>query len=65
MKSFASTSDNARIVVRSSLDDKNDRNNFINLSDLGSGGRRQCNPGGTLFEKEKPGSHKHQTTAGQ
>ena len=50
MKSLASGSDNARILVRSSFDDRNDPNISENSGDLGSSGGRKCNPGGTLFE---------------
>lgn len=40
MKSLASSSDSAKMFVRSSFDDKNDRNNSRNSSDLGSRGGR-------------------------
>jgi hypothetical protein len=39
MKTFASSSDRARIAVRSSFDNRNDRNKFRKPSDFGSGGR--------------------------
>jgi len=50
MKILASGSDNARIFMRSSFDDKNDQNNSANSTDLGSSGGRKFNPGDTLFE---------------
>jgi hypothetical protein len=54
MKILASGSDNARIFVRSSFDDKSDPSISANSADLGSRGGRKCNPGRTLFEN--PGS---------
>ena len=59
MKTFASSSDNSKMVLRSSSD-KKDRNKSVNWSDFGLSDRRQCNPGGAVFEK--PGLHKRETT---
>lgn len=55
IKSLASCSDNARIFLRSSLDNNNDRNNSTNSSDPGLSDGRKCSPGGTLFENS--GAH--------
>ena len=60
-KSLASCSDNARIFMRSSLDDKHDRNNSANSSDLESSDGRECNTGDALLENT--GSHRCQMVA--
>ena len=54
MKSLASGSDNARIFVRSSFDNKNDRNISANSGDFGSSGGSKCKPEGTSFENSGP-----------
>jgi len=59
MKSLASGSGNARIFVRSSFDNKNERNIPVNSADLGSSGGSKCNPEGILFENSGP--HECQT----
>ena len=61
MKILASGSDNAKMYVRSSFDDKNDPNISANSGDLGSSGGRKCNPGGTSFENT--GAHRYQMIA--
>ena len=50
MKSLASCSDNARIFAHSFFDDKHDRNDSANSSDLGSSDGRKRNVGDALFE---------------
>ena len=59
MKILASGSDSARILVRSSFDDKHDRNSSANSSDLESSDGSKCNPGDTLLEKS--GLYRYQT----
>ena len=53
------------MVLRSSSEDKSDRNKSVNssASDFGLSGGGQCNPGGTLFEK--PGSRECETMVRQ
>lgn len=58
IKSLASSSDNARIFIRSSTDDRTDRNDLANSSDPGSSCGRKCSPDDTLFENS--GSHGRQ-----
>ena len=54
MKSLASDSGNARTFVRSSFDDKHNRNDSANSTDLESSDERKCNLGEALVENTSP-----------
>jgi len=54
MKILISGSDNARIFAHPSFDDKSDRNDSTNSTDLGSSDERECNLGDTLVENTGP-----------